>query len=321
MTGANCSVPSPDDQNYEYYMFPTVSIIALIIGLPGNLAALYYFTFKISSRSAFSVYITNLAVADIMILCTLPFRIHYYLNQNNWIFDAIACRIIGTLFHAGMYMSICFMTCICVDRYMATVHPHVYLKLRKVWSAIVVSILLWCIVGVAMLVFVLMGELKTKQRESGRYSCFENFDQKEWKSRLTAFSVFCLIFGSLVPLVVILVCYPAAAKRISKIKTKIAQKAVGVIYVILAITVLCLLPYHLIYLLHVLGHSEVIQNCSAINAIHVARRVTIALATCNTFLDPVLYYITTGHCKWLAIKLFKRKRITRKRGVYVINMT
>uniref|UniRef100_A0A3B3ZT86 G-protein coupled receptors family 1 profile domain-containing protein n=1 Tax=Periophthalmus magnuspinnatus TaxID=409849 RepID=A0A3B3ZT86_9GOBI len=303
-----------------YYMFPTVSIIALILGLPGNLAALYYFTFKITSRSAFSIYITNLAMADIMILCTLPFRIQYHLNQNNWVFDDIVCRITGTLFHAGMYMSICFMTCICVDRYMATVHPHVYLKFRKVWCAIVVSIVLWCVVGVAMLVFVLMGELKTKPRGSGRYSCFENFDQKEWKSRLKAFSVFCLIFGSLVPSVIILVCYPVAARRISRIGTKIAQKAVGVIYAILAITALSLLPYHLVYLLHVLGHIEVIQSCSMINSIHVARRVTIALAICNTFLDPVLYYITTGHCEWIHTKLFNKK-ITRKRGVYVISMT
>lgn len=318
MNTTNCSAPSPDDQNYEFFLFPPVCVIALIIGLPGNLAALFYFTFKLTPRSAFSVYISNLAVTDIIILCTLPFRIHYHLNGNDWVFEDTACRITGSLFHAGMYMSICFMTCICVDRYMATVHPHVYLKIRKVWFSVVGSVLLWLVVGVAILIFHLMGPLKTNQRTSGSYSCFENFDPKEWETRLWSFSVFCLIFGSLLPSIIILVCYPVAARRISQIKTKMAQKAVRVIYVILAITVLCLLPYHVVYLLHVFGHMGVIKSCAAINAIHVARRITIALAIFNTCLDPVLYYITTGHCKWPKLQCFK-KRIRRRRGIYTIS--
>ncbi|XP_072304596.1 lysophosphatidic acid receptor 6 [Eucyclogobius newberryi] len=317
--GTNCSTRSPDDQSYEYYMFPSVSVVALVFGLPGNLAALFYFTARTGPRSAFGVYIANLALTDLMILCTLPFRIHYHLNGNDWVFGDAACRITGTLFHAGMYMSVCFMTCICVDRYMATVHPHVYMKWRKVWCAVVASASLWCVVGVAVLVFVLLGPLNTKPRESGGFSCFENFDQSEWESRLKGFSVFCLTFGSLVPSAIILVCYPAAARRIARIRTKMARKAVGVIYAILAITVLCLLPYHVVYLLHVLGHVKKIESCATINGIHVARRVTIALAILNTCLDPVLYYVTTGHCKWPWAKWFN-KRVTRKRGVYVISM-
>lgn len=318
-TSSNCSDQSPDDQSYEYYLFPPVSIVALVVGLPGNLAALFYFTFRVRPRSSFSVFITNLALADVMILCTLPFRVHYHLSHNDWVFGDAACRITGVLFHTGMYMSVCFMTCICVDRYVATVHPHVYLKLRKVRCSAVASVLLWCVAGVAVLAFLLMGPLITNRRESGSHSCFENFNQDEWKSRLRAFSVFCLIFGSLLPSVIILVCYPVAARRISRIKTKMAQKAVRVIYAILAITVLCFLSYHLVYLLHVLGHIQVIESCPTIRAVHVARRVTVALAIFNTCLDPVLYYVTTEHCKCPKAKWFSQ-RIGRKRGVYVITV-
>lgn len=311
---ANCSLQSHD---YQYYLFPAVSVIALVIGLPGNLAALFYFAFKLTPRTAFSVYISNLAVADILILCTLPFRIHYHLNRNNWVFGDIACHVTGILFHGNIYMSIYFMSCICVDRYIATVHPHVYTRLRSFWYSVVVSVVLWCVVGVAIIVFVIMGPLETNRHESGSYSCFENFAPTEWKKRLRAYSLFCLIIGSLLPSVIILVCYPVAARRISKIKTKTAQKAVRVIYVILAITVLCFLPNHVVYLLHFLGHMNVITSCSTINAIHIARRVTMALFILNTCLDPVLYYITTGHCKW---KKQLNRSIGRHRGVYVITL-
>lgn len=314
-TDGDCSLPA----GYQYYLFPAVYILALVIGLPGNLAAFFVFTFRTTPRTAFSVYISNLALADILILCTLPLRIHYHLKENDWVFGDVVCHVTGILFFANIYLSICFMTCICVDRYMATVHPHTYLRLRSPWCSVVVCVALWCVIGVAMLVFVLMGPLETNKDKSGKRSCFENFTKTEWSSRLAAYSILGLIFCSLLPSLVILVCYPLAARRISMIRTKTAQKAVRVIYIILAITVLCFLPNHVVYLLHLLRRMEVIQSCSAANAIYNARRVTMALVTLNTCLDPVLYYVTTSHCKWEKLKkTWLWGRIRRNRGVYTI---
>ncbi|XP_054465306.1 lysophosphatidic acid receptor 6 [Anoplopoma fimbria] len=315
VSGDDCTPPSAE---YQYYFFPTVYILALVIGLPGNLAALFFFTFRINPRTAFSVYISNLALADTVILCTLPFKIHYHLNRNNWVFGDVACRVTGIMFFANIYLSICFMTCICVDRYMATVHPHTYLRLRSPLCSLVVSGLLWCVFVVAMLVFVLMGPLETKADISGNHSCFENFATKEWNTRLGGYSLVCLIFGSLLPSMIILVCYPLAARRISMIRTKTAQKAVKVIYTILAITLLCFLPNHVVYLLHLLRRKGVIKSCSLGNVIYDARRVTMALVILNTCLDPVLYYVTTNHCKWKQFKLAWWGRVRRRRGVYTI---
>ncbi|XP_028266764.1 lysophosphatidic acid receptor 6 [Parambassis ranga] len=314
----NCSALS---EEYQYYFFPAVYILALVVGLPGNLAALFVFSFRITNRTAFSVYISNLALADIVILLVLPFRIHYHLNGNNWEFGDFTCRVTGSLFFANIYMSICFMTCICVDRYMATVHPHSYLRMRSRWCSVVVSVALWCICGVAVLVFILLGPLENNQDGSGACKCFESFTKEEWETRLLGYSILGLIFGSMLPSVVILVCYPLAARRISMIKTKTAQRAVRVIYTIMAITLFCFLPNHIVYLLHVLRRLDVIENCSTANAIFVARRITMALVTLNTCLDPVLYYVTTSHCKWKWLKMtWLWGKVTRRRGVYIITV-
>ncbi|XP_060931590.1 lysophosphatidic acid receptor 6 [Limanda limanda] len=316
MTEAGCSPPPAE---YQYYLFPVVYILALVVGLPGNLAALFVFTFKITPRTAFSVFISNLALADILILCTLPFRIHYHLNRNNWVFGDFACRITGVLFYSNIYMSICLMTCICVDRYMATVHPHTYLRQRRPWRSLAVCVALWCVAGVAMLVFVLRGPLETNINQSEGHSCFENFSKHEWDTRLAAYSLLGLIFCSLLPSVIILVCYPLVVRRISMIRTKTAQRAVRVIYTILAITLLCFLPSHLVYLLHLLRRMGVIKSCTAADRIYDARRVTMALVTLNTCLDPVLYYVTTSHCKWRRLKMtWLCGRVQRSRGVYTI---
>ncbi|XP_053705655.1 P2Y purinoceptor 1 [Synchiropus splendidus] len=314
MNGTDQCGASPAE--YQYYYFPSIYIFALSVGLPGNLAAFFYFTWRTTPRTSFSVYISNLAFADIILLCTLPFRIHYHLNRNHWVFGDVTCRVTGILFFANTYMNICFMSCICVDRYIATVHPHQYLRLCSVCRALLVSTVLWCIAVVAMLVFVLMGPLETEKRTS--QSCFENFAKAEWNTRLAVFSMVSLVFGSLLPSLVILVCYPIAVRRISRIRTKTAQKAVRVIYTILAITVLCFLPNHVAYLLHLLRRIGVIKSCSAARAIHDARRVTMGLVILNTCLDPVLYYVTTSHWRWKRLRW--GGRVLGARGVYTIRM-
>ncbi|KAM6924827.1 lysophosphatidic acid receptor 6 [Xenentodon cancila] len=317
MNGTNCMDPSAE---FQYYLFPAVYILSLLIGLPGNVAALFVFTIRTSPRTAFSVYISNLALADMVILCTLPFRIHYHFNKNNWVFGDFTCLITGTLYFANIYLSICFMTCICLDRYMATVHPHTYLKLQSPRLSLVVSVLLWCIAGVAILVFILMGPLEIGDESLG-HRCFENFAKTEWGKRLGPFSIMSLVFFSLLPTLILLVCYPLVARRISMIKTRRAQKAVNVIHTILVITAFCFLPNHVVYLLHFLQRMEIIQSCSTHHAIYKARRVTMALVTLNTCLDPVLYYMTTNHFRWEQLKrTWLWGMVNRSRGIYTITV-
>ncbi|XP_061908661.1 P2Y purinoceptor 1 [Entelurus aequoreus] len=315
-TAGECQLPPAE---YQVYLFPVVYTVALLFGLPGNLAALYVFAIRMSPRTAFSVYISSLALADVVILCTLPFRIHYHLRGNDWVFGDVACRVTGVLFYANIYLSICFMTCICVDRYVATVHPHV--RLRSARCSLLASAALWGVAAVAVLVFILMGPLQTVANASGGHSCFENFAAQEWSSRLAAFSLLSLIFCSLLPSAIILVCYPLAARRISRIRTRTARRALRVIYTILAITILCFLPSHVVYLLHLLRRMEVIQRCASANAIYAARRVTTALVILNTCLDPLLYYVTTSHCTWRRLRrTWLLGRLRRRRGVYAITV-
>ncbi|XP_061591190.1 lysophosphatidic acid receptor 6 [Cololabis saira] len=313
MNGTNCSDPSAE---FQYHLFPAVYILALVVGLPGNVAAFLVFI-RTSPRTAFSVYISNLALADILILCTLPLRIHYHLHRNHWVFGDFTCLVTGTLYFSNIYLSICFMTCICLDRYMATVHPHPYLKLQSPRLSLGVSALLWATAGAAALVFILMGPLEIGDASLG-HRCFESFARTEWEKRLGPFSIVSLLF-SLVPTLVLLVCYTLVARRVARIKVRQARKAVRVIHTILLITALCFLPNHVVYLLHLLQRLDVIQSCSARHAIYRARRVTMALVTLNTCLDPVLYYMTTSHFRWDRLKRsWLWGMVNRSRGVYSI---
>ncbi|KAI2649522.1 lysophosphatidic acid receptor 6-like protein [Labeo rohita] len=291
---------------FQRYLFTPVYSLVFCFGLIGNLGALYYFIFKIKQKSPSNIYIINLAVADTLFLFALPFRIHYHLNDSNWIFGDPMCRITGTIFFANIYISISFMTWICVDRYIATIHPHTYLKLRNTNLTTVVSVAVWSVSGSAMLAFMLTCPLSSKEK-----MCFEGFNQEEW-SDLAPYSISSLIFGSLLPSVVILVCYPIVALRIAGINNSTARGARRIIYAILAITLVCFLPYHFVHLVYLLSR---VKGNKEKYGIYILRRLTMALVSLNSLLDPLLYYFATGHYKWR----LKRLRLKKKKGVYSIS--
>ncbi|XP_076131985.1 lysophosphatidic acid receptor 6 [Alosa pseudoharengus] len=308
----NSGLDCDSKADFQFYLFPVVYCLVMVLGLPGNLGALWFFFFKRKQRTASDVFIINLAVADTAFLCTLPFRIHYHWQHNVWKMGKPTCVLSGIVFHANIYASLVFMTCICVDRYVATVHPLVYLRLRNTRCTMAVSAAVWLVYAVTTLAFVLAGF-----PESQEDRCFESFSQEEWDKRLGAYSTFCLVFGSLLPSVVISVCYPLVARRITHIRTSTAGKARRIIYAILAITLLCFLPYHMVHLLHLLRRMHYIQNCALADAIYKARRVTMALVSLNSCLDPLLYYFSTNHCKWSMPRL-RWLQPRRTRGVYYI---
>lgn len=316
-TSSNISCDGETTADFQFYLFPITYILVMVFGLLGNLGALYVFVFKTEHRAPSRVYIISLAVADTAFLCVLPFRIHYHLNGNDWIFEEAWCRLTGTLFFANVYISIAFMSCICVDRYLATVHPHVYLRLRNTHCSAVVSGCVWVLGGAAILAVVLTSP--DMHVSNGQRSCFENFSEDEWKTRLAPYSAFSLIFGAFFPLITILVLYPVVARRISRINTRTARGALRIIYTILAITILCFLPYHLVYLLHLLWRTQVIHNCLLANVIYKARRVTMALVSLNSLLDPALYYFATSYCSWSCKRNFKLLKPKKRRGVYAIS--
>ncbi|XP_062872151.1 lysophosphatidic acid receptor 6 [Trichomycterus rosablanca] len=319
MNTSNDSVCGNRPADFQFYLFPITYGLVLVFGLLGNLGALYVYIFRTEQKSPSTIYFISLAVADTMFLSVLPFRIHYHLNGNNWIFGTESCRLTGILFFGNIYISITFMSCICVDRYLATVHPHTYLRLRNTCCSLVVCVTIWGLSGTAILVFMLTSPNTHKNTAENCTNCFENFSETEWKTKLAPFSTFCLIFGALLPLITILVLYPVVARRIAKIRTRTACGALRIIYTIMAITVICFLPFHLVYLLHILWRTKVIDSAAAGDGIFKARRITMALVSMNSLFDPVLYYFATSHCKWTVKWNFKWLKPKKRKGVYIIS--
>ncbi|XP_009078688.1 PREDICTED: lysophosphatidic acid receptor 6-like [Acanthisitta chloris] len=285
------------EAHFQYSMFTVTYSIVFVLGLVGNALALYLLSCRVRHTSHSSIYMLNLALVDTLFVCVLPFKIHYHLNQNNWIFGDIACRITGTLFYINIYLSIAFFTCICVDRYVGVLHPLSYIQIRATHCLGVVTAL-W-VVALSVTVPLILGGPLHNEGLRNTTACFENFTTSSWTQRMAPYNILALVFGFVIPFSIILVGYPLIARRISRIKRSVyKRKALRTVYIVLSICVLCFLPYHLTHLLHFLMRSQVIQDEASTKLIYKMRRVTLALVSFNCCLNPLLYYFTSSSKKW-----------------------
>ncbi|XP_048374594.1 lysophosphatidic acid receptor 6-like [Sphaerodactylus townsendi] len=312
LTLANASSECLLQADFQYSFFPAVYSTVFVLGLLENVAALYLLTCKTAGAPRSFVYLINLAVVDTLFVCVLPFKIHYHLHRNDWIFGDVACRVTGSMYFVNIYLSVAFFTCICVDRYVAVLHPFAYIRIKGGHYGVVCA-LLWVVAMGVAIPLVLGGPLTS--RKSNRTACFESFRAGSW-GRMVPYNVCALVFGFAIPFVVILISYPLIARRISRIpRSARKRKALGTIYLILLICVTCFLPYHLTHLLHFLMRAGLLRTCRFATFIYKMRRVTLALVSFNCCLNPILYYFTSARKRWRCQLPLK----TRATKVYTVS--
>lgn len=92
--------------------------IIFVLGLVGNLVALWVFFCVHSKKNSVRVFLINVAFADLLLVVCLPFRILYHSQGNIWNLGPTLCKVVGNLFYMNMYISITLLGLISVDRYL-----------------------------------------------------------------------------------------------------------------------------------------------------------------------------------------------------------
>ncbi|XP_061574341.1 G-protein coupled receptor 20-like isoform X2 [Cololabis saira] len=107
--------------NDYYGLWITLMVMNSLIFLVGmvlNTVALYVFCFRTKQKTTSVIYTINLAVTDLLVNLSLPTRIVLYYSGS----ACLTCSYMHIFsYFVNMYCSILFLTCICVDRYLAIV--------------------------------------------------------------------------------------------------------------------------------------------------------------------------------------------------------
>ena len=135
-------VPCGDPNALQSPLAVLYSII-FVLGLVGNLVALWVFFCVHSKKNSVRVFLINVAFADLLLVVCLPFRILYHSQGNVWNMGPTFCKVVGNLFYMNMYMSITLLGLISVDRYLKIHHGTRMPRQRSTKSSKAICAFIW----------------------------------------------------------------------------------------------------------------------------------------------------------------------------------
>ncbi|KAA0707221.1 Nociceptin receptor [Triplophysa tibetana] len=136
-----------------------VYLIVCVVGLVGNGLVMYVIIRYTKMKTATNIYIFNLAVADALVLATLPFQGTDVL-LGFWPFGLALCKIVVAIDYYNMFTSIFTLTSMSVDRYIAVCHPVRSLTVRTPFRAKMINVAVWVLASAVGLPVMIMGQVE-----------------------------------------------------------------------------------------------------------------------------------------------------------------
>uniref|UniRef100_A0A7M4ECN9 Type-2 angiotensin II receptor n=1 Tax=Crocodylus porosus TaxID=8502 RepID=A0A7M4ECN9_CROPO len=279
----------PQDFPGCFALIPVLYCVIFILGIVGNSVVVAVLCRHRGSKTVASIYLFNLATADLLCLATLPFWAAYYAYGYNWLFGSVMCKVSSSVLSLNMFASIFFITCMSMDRYRAIVHP-IRSQRRTLQQASVIALVVWGLACLSSLPTFYFRD--TYYIESlGVNACIMAFPNENWSAGMAWMKN---TLGFLVPLVVIATCYIRIRMHLLKAQgfEKNKQKRDRVLKLVAAVVVafmLCWLPFHILTFLDALVHMGVVDNCDVIRVIDTALPFGVCLGFANSCINPLLY--------------------------------
>ncbi|KAM6202687.1 B2 bradykinin receptor [Rhynchocyon petersi] len=273
---------------------PFLWVIFILAALE-NIFVLSVFFLHKSSCTVAEIYLGNLAVADLILVCGLPFWAITVANNFDWLFGEVLCRVVNTATYMNLYSSICFLMLVSIDRYLALVKTMSMGRMRAVRWAKLYSLIIW---GCTLLLSSPMLAFRTMQDYSKEgynvTACVINYPSPNWE----VFTNFLLnLVGFLLPLVVIIFCTVQIMQvlrnnEMQKFKEmQTERKATVLVLAVLLLFVVCWLPFQISTFLDTLHRLEYLTSCSYVQVIDVFTQISSFVAYSNSCLNPLVYVI------------------------------
>ncbi|XP_047700775.1 cysteinyl leukotriene receptor 1 [Prionailurus viverrinus] len=282
--------------DFRNQVYSTLYSMISVVGFFGNSFVLYVLIKTYHEKSAFQVYMINLAVADLLCVCTLPLRVVYYVHKGIWLFGDFLCRLSTYALYVNLYCSIFFMTAMSFFRCIAIVFPVQNINLVKHKKAKFVCVGIWIFVILTSSPFLMSTSYKDEKNNT---KCFEPPQDNQAKNHVLVLHYVSLFVGFIIPFVIIIVCYTmiilTLLKNSMNKNLSSRKKAIGMIIVVTAAFLISFMPYHIQRTIHLhLLHNET-KPCDSVLRMQKSVVITLSLAASNCCFDPLLYFFSGGN--------------------------
>lgn len=269
--------------------------IVCIVGLLGNTLVIYVVLRFSKMQTVTNMYIVNLAIADECFLIGIPFLVTT-ISLRSWIFGKIMCKVYMTTTSINQFTSSIFLFIMSADRYVAVCHPISSPKIRTPFISRVVSLSAWATSALFMVpVFLYANAMESEDV----VSC--NIYWPNNRGGQTTFTLYTLILGFAVPLILILNFYFLVIKKLrtvgpknkSKEKKRSHRKVTKLVLTVITVYVFCWLPYWVTQVALIYTPPKQCQSNISIASFLMAGFLSYS----NSAMNPILYAFLSDNFK------------------------
>ncbi|KAM4640288.1 leukotriene B4 receptor 1-like [Amazona ochrocephala] len=282
--------------------------LSFIIGTPGNCIVIWTVCTKMKQASPSVLLILNLAIADVLVLITLPIWIYSF--ADSWIFGVVICKILVFIIYCSMYASIFLITALSLERLMAVFYPFTIQRYKTKRKIALIMFLIWFLsitFGISVIPF------QETEEMNGQLLCTcRNYSSNGQKMLYLLLET---LAGFVIPFLIICTCYMCVARRISRMTYQSKQRSERLIASVVVAFILCWFPHHLFNILDIVSVRVELSNKEMSLALDeiVDRGVYIsgALVFISSCINPLLYAFAArrfqSHLRFVKIsKLFEQ---------------
>ncbi|XP_054828149.1 B2 bradykinin receptor [Eublepharis macularius] len=313
-THNNSSCPWPENWPWLFTIQPFILWFLTALGIVENVFVLLVFCLHKSRCTVAEIYLANLAMADLLLLCGLPFWAINIANGFNWPFGTFLCKAVNAISHMNLYSSIYFLVMVSIDRYLALVKTMTLGRMRQPLCAKWNCLIIW-ISALFLCSPALIFRTVKYVPEHNFTACYLDYPPHGQWQVIT--NTLLNTVGFLMPLCVITYCTVQiiralqnnSIQKFSAVQTE--KRATILILAVLLLFIICWLPFQITTVFDTLFKVKVLSGCTAREVIEVATQIATYCSFSNSCLNPIVYVIVGKHFQKKSKEVYHRLFLRR----------
>ncbi|KAG8442833.1 hypothetical protein GDO86_011589 [Hymenochirus boettgeri] len=298
-----------DVRTFAQIFLPAFYAVAFVVGVAGNslVVAIYAYYKKIKTKT--DVYLLHLAVADLLLLFTLPFWATD--AAIGWQLGQFMCKITSALYTINFSSGMQFLACISVDRYFAVTRTPSQQNIGR--KCLIICFFVW---STSILLSIPDLYFSTVKEHNSKYACLPEYPKDTVKQTTVLIQILDIVFCFLLPFFIMLFCYSSIARTVLRTSNIKRAKSLKVLLAVVSVFLITQLPYNIVKFWRAIDLIyALITNCSMSRTFDIMIQVTESLALFHCALNPILYAFMGTTLKSYIMKTVKRCGSWRRQGL------